>query len=399
MDKLVNWLSARFPWQKYIGKYYFVPKNLNYMYCFGALAVLVLANQLLTGIWLSMFYIPTPEQAFASIQLIMRDVNYGWVLRYMHTTGASALYIVLYLHIFRSLLYGSYQKPRELVWLLGMLLFLVVMAESSFGYLLPWGQMSYWSMQVITSLFSVVPYFGEKLVMWARGDFMVSGVTLLRGYALHIIGLPFLISILVFLHIKALHHVGSNNPEGVSFLQGASEREQNTVPFYPLYMFKDILAMLIFCMVFFFIVFFAPDMGGYFLEVNNYNIANNMQSPDDIKPLWYLMPYYGILKVIPNKTMGVILMLSAIFVLFLLPWLDKSPVRTMRHKGIYSKIGMLCFISSFVLIGYFSANELTALKMLSAKICLIVYFASILLMPFYTKFEKCSQGEGALPLS
>ncbi len=392
MHKLINWMTARFPWHRLVGKNYFVPKNLNLMYCFGAIAVLVLINQLLTGLWLSMFYTPTTTQAFASIQLIMRDVNYGWLLRYMHTTGASALYVILYLHIFRGFLYGSYQRPRELVWLLGMLLFVVIMAESSFGYLLPWGQMSYWSMQVITSLFSVIPYFGEKLVIWARGDFVVSGVTLLRCYALHIVGLPFLMFLLIILHVKSLHHVGSNNPQGIDIERlGDDSKNPNMLAFYPFYMIKDFLVMLIFLVIFFLVVFFMPDMQGYFIETNNYAVANSMQSPEDIRPLWYLMPFYGILKVIPNKTLGVILMLCAILVLFLLPWLDKSPVRAMRYKGIYSRLGFLGFICSFILLGYFSIQDLNPINLLFARVCIIIYFVSILSMPIYTRFEKCKQ--------
>jgi len=387
--KFTNWISARFPWQKLIGKYYLVPKNLNYMYCFGALAVLVLANQLLTGIWLSMFYIPTETQAFASVQLIMRDVNYGWLLRYMHTTGASGLYIVLYLHIFRSLLYGSYQRPRELVWILGMLLFLALLLESSFGYLLPWGQMSYWSMQVITSLLSIIPYFGDKLAMWARGDYMVSGVTLLRCYALHIIGMPFLILLLSLLHIKALHHVGSNNPLGVNIPKTSSNQNKNFIPFYPFYMLKDLRAFVIFLALFFLVVFFFPDMGGYFLEVNNYKVANSIHSPEDIRPIWYVMPFYGILKIIPNKALGILLMLGSILVLFFLPWLDKSPVKSIRYKGIYSKFALGFLVISFIFLGYFSVQELSLFNLLCARAFLIIYFASILLMPFYTRFEKC----------
>lgn len=388
--KLSNWFSARFPWQKLLGKQYFVPKNLNFMYCFGALAVLVLLNQLLTGIWLSMFYIPTTTDAFSSIQLIMRDVNFGWLLRYMHTTGASGLYIILYLHIFRGLLYGSYQRPRELVWVLGIILFLIVLLESSFGYLLPWGQMSYWSMQVITSLFSIVPYFGEKLVMWARGDYMVSEATLLRCYALHIIGMPFLLVVLIFLHIKALHHVGSNNPEGVEIENVSLKNIQNKnlIPFYPYYLYKDIVSMMVFLFIFFLVVFFLPDMGGYFIEINNYQIANMMQSPEDIRPLWYVMPFYGILKIIPNKTLGVILMISSISVLFLFPWLDKSPVRSMRYKGVYSKIGLSSFVCSFILIGYFSTKDLNTVNLVWARFFLFIYFASVFSMPIYTKFEK-----------
>ena len=387
MHRLVNWFRARFPWENCIGKNHLVPKNLNAMYCFGALAVLVLINQLLTGIWLSMFYMPSADKAFASIQLIMRDVNFGWLLRYMHTTGASAVYIILYIHIFRGLLYGSYQKPRELVWIFGVILFLILLVESSFGYLLPWGQMSYWSMQVITSLFSVIPYFGDKLVMWARGDYMVSEATLLRCYALHIIGIPFLIFGLVALHIKALHHVGSNNPDGVN-IDSNNLASPYLQPFYPFYMLKDIKAFSILLAVFFFIVFFIPDFGGYFIEVNNYKIANPTQSPQDIRPLWYVMPFYGILKIIPNKTFGVVLMFSSIVVLFLFPWLDKSPVRSMRYKGIYSKIGLVSFVISFIFLGYFSTKELNVSNLQLARFFLFVYFSSVLLMPIYTKYEK-----------
>lgn len=385
MLKISTWLQERLPIQKFLGINYLVPKNLNIWYCFGVLAVFMLANQIITGIWLSMFYTPTVVDAFSSIQIIMRDINYGWLFRYMHTTGASLIYIVLYLHIFRGLLYGSYQKPRELVWLLGVLLFIAIIAESTFGYLLPWGQMSYWSMQVITSILSVIPYIGEKLVIWARGDFVVSGATLQRCYALHIIGMPLIIFLLVFLHITALQHVGGNNPSGVDI------KPQDKIPFYPHYMLKDLLAVLLFLTVFFTIVFYFPDMGGYFIEKNNYTIANSMQSPADIKPLWYLMPFYGILKIIPNKALGVIMMLLALGILFFLPWLDKSSVRTMRDKGIYSKIALACFLLSFVGLGFTSMQELTLVNLLIARFCLVVYFASIFLMPVYTKYENCKQ--------
>lgn len=383
MSRLSVWLQERLPIQRLLGKNYFVPNNLNVWYCFGALAVLMLVNQLITGIWLSMFYIPTSTDAFSSIQVIMRDINYGWLLRYMHTTGASLIYIVLYLHIFRGLLYGSYQKPRELVWVLGVLLFIIVIVEAIFGYLLPWGQMSYWSMQVITSIFSIVPYFGEKFVMWVRGDFVVSGVTLQRCYGLHVIGIPVIILLLVLLHITALQHVGSNNPTGLD--QNSKEK----IPFYPHYMLKDLLAMLILLVIFFAIVFYMPDMGGYFIERNNYIVANSMQSPADIKPLWYLMPFYGMLKIIPNKTMGVITMLSSLGILFFIPWLDKSLVRIMRDKGICSKIACGCLLVSFIGLGYISMQELTTIKLLIARVFLAVYFTSILLMPIYTKYEKC----------
>ena len=387
MPKLYAWLNQRLPIDRLLGKNYLVPKNLNIWYCFGVLVVLMLANQLVSGIWLSMFYTPTVEGAFASIQTIMRDVNFGWLFRYMHTTGASVLYIVLYLHIFRGLLYGSYKKPRELVWIIGVLLFLLIIAESTFGYLLPWGQMSYWSMQVITSIFSVVPFIGEKLVIWARGDFVVSGETLQRSYTLHIIMLPLSIMSLIFLHIKALQHVGSNNPDGTE--QSAKDK----IPFYPYYMLKDFLAVLLLLTVFFAIVFFIPDMHGYFIETNNYLPANSMQSPPDIKPLWYLTPYYGILKVIPNKTFGVILMLGSLGIFFFIPWLDRSPVRTIRDKGMLSKLALACMLISFFGLGYTSMQELTAVNTFLARAFLFIYFASILLMPWYTRYEKCKLPE------
>lgn len=387
MPKLQAWLNQRLPMERMLGKNYLVPKNLNIWYCFGVLAVFMLANQLVSGIWLSMFYTPTVQDAFTSIQTIMRDVNYGWLFRYMHTTGASVLYIVLYLHIFRGLLYGSYQRPRELVWILGVLLFLLIIAESTFGYLLPWGQMSYWSMQVITSIFSVVPFIGEKLVIWARGDFVVSGATLQRCYALHIIAIPLGIILLIFLHITALHHVGSNNPDGKELTV------KDKIPFYPHYMLKDFLAVLLLLTAFFTVVFFMPDMHGYFIETNNYLPANSMQSPPDIKPLWYLTPYYGILKVIPNKTIGVILMLGSLIILFFIPWLDKSQVRSMRDKGLLSKFALACMLLSFLGLGYTSIQELTMLNTLLARAFLFIYFASILLMPWYTRYEKCKLPE------
>lgn len=393
MQKFFYWLAARLPliniFKAYCSKYY-VPKNLNIYYCFGVLALLILANQLLTGIWLSMFYTPTPAKAFSSIEYIMRDVSFGWLFRHMHTTGASAFYIVLYLHIFRGLAYGSYQKPRELVWMLGVGLFIIILAESFFGYLLPWGQMSYWSGQVITSLFSAIPYFGDQLVMWVRGDFVVSGVTLQRFYALHIIAVPLLILLFTFLHVVAIHHVGSNNPEGIDIKKLVDKNgiPLDGIPFYPFYMLKDFFVVLIFLIIFFGVVFFYPDMGGYFLEPANFAPADRLLSPAQIEPVWYMMPFYTILRAVPNKLAGVFLMFGAIVILFFLPWLDKSSVRSIRYKGKYSKIALRLFVLSFLFLGYLGMQEVTAVYQFLARVCIVIYFSYFLLMPIYTKFEK-----------
>src|SRR3990167_294944 len=396
MRKIDVWINDRFPllstFRRYFSQYY-VAKNLNFYYCFGGLAVFVLLNQIVTGAWLSMFYSPVATKAFDSIQYIMRDVNYGWLFRYMHTTGASALYIVLYLHMFRGLAYGSYQKPRELVWILGVILFFLMLAQSFFGYVLPWGQMSYWAGQVITSLFSAIPIFGEKIVVWIRCDFVLSGVSLQRFYALHIVIVPITIIILVFLHIVAIHHVGSNNPEGIEIKDNldSNGKPLDGLPFYPYYMFKDFVAVLIFLIIFFAIVFFFPDMGGYFIEAANFAKANNMQSPDVIEPAWYMMPFYSILRSIPNKQLGAFLLASSLLILLFLPWLDKSTVRSIRYKGKLSNIFLVGLVLSFLGLGFLGTKSTTLLNLIFARICIVVYFSYFLLMPFYTKIEKCKQ--------
>lgn len=394
MRGIFKWLDNRFPlmstWKRYLSDYY-LPKNLNIYYCFGALALVVLFNQLLTGLMLTMFYTPSTTEAFNSIEYIMRDVNFGWLFRYMHSTGASAFFIVLYFHLCRALLYGSYQKPRELVWLLGMFLFVLLLAEAFFGYLLPWGQMSYWGAQVITSLLGVIPYVGDSLVIWFRGDFVVGNATLQRFFALHIMAIPFCVVFFVFLHVVSLHHVGSNNPEGIDIRKFCDKqgRPLDGIPFYPYYFIKDFFAVFVFLILFFSIVFFFPDMGGYFLESANFAPANPLQTPEHIMPVWYMAPFYAILRVIPNKTWGVVIMLSSVFVLFFLPWLDKSPVRSMRYKGAYSKCVMYAFLISFPILGYLGTVEWTQLHQFVARISTIIYFAYFLLMPFYTRFEQC----------
>ena len=394
MNKFVQWLDARFPlldsWKKHFSDYY-VPKNLNFLYLFGSLSLLVLFNQLITGLWLTMFYTPTAEGAFSSVEFIMCDISFGWLFRYMHSTGASAFFIVLYMHILRGLLYGSYQKPRELVWFLGMFLYLLMILEAFFGYLLPWGQMSYWGAQVITSLAGAIPYFGDSIVLWVRGDFSVGNVTLQRFFALHIIGIPLLVIFMVYLHIIALRQVGSNNPEGIEITNQRDKKGRpiDGIPFHPYYTIKDLLGMVIFALLFFSVVFFVPDMGGYFLEPNNYIPANPLITPDDIVPMWYMAPFYALLRAIPNQLVGIGLMSLSLIFLFLLPWLDKSPVRSWRYKGFYSRLSLILFIFSFVLLAYLGTVPVSPLRLILARVGVVFYFSYFLLMPFYSQYETC----------
>ncbi len=393
MSKFMEWVDARFPatkmWEDHLSKYY-APKNFNFYYFFGSLALLVLVNQLLTGIWLTMSYEPSAEGAFASVEYIMRDVEYGWILRYLHSTGASAFFIVVYMHMFRGLLYGSYQKPRELVWVFGMLIYLALMAEAFMGYLLPWGQMSYWGAQVIISLFGAIPVIGADLTEWIRGDYLISGITLNRFFALHVVAVPIVLLALVVLHILALHEVGSNNPDGVDIKK---HKDENGIPldgisFHPYYTVKDIVGVIVFLFVFCFIVFFFPEMGGYFLEKPNFEQANALKTPDHIAPVWYFTPFYAILRAVPDKLMGVVAMGGSIAALFVLPWLDRSPVKSMRYKGWMSKIWLLVFCICFVILGVLGVLAPTPERTLVARICTILYFAYFILMPFYTRMEK-----------
>ena len=393
MSKFMEWVDARFPatkmWEDHLSKYY-APKNFNFYYFFGSLALLVLVNQLLTGIWLTMSYEPSAEGAFASVEYIMRDVEYGWILRYLHSTGASAFFIVVYMHMFRGLLYGSYQKPRELVWVFGMLIYLALMAEAFMGYLLPWGQMSYWGAQVIISLFGAIPVIGADLTEWIRGDYLISGITLNRFFALHVVAVPIVLLALVVLHILALHEVGSNNPDGVDIKKHKDENgiPLDGIPFHPYYTVKDIVGVIVFLFVFCFIVFFFPEMGGYFLEKPNFEQANALKTPDHIAPVWYFTPFYAILRAVPDKLMGVVAMGGSIAALFVLPWLDRSPVKSMRYKGWMSKIWLLVFCICFVILGVLGVLAPTPECTLVARICTILYFAYFILMPFYTRMEK-----------
>ncbi len=393
MSKFMDWIDARFPatkmWEDHLSKYY-APKNFNFLYFFGSLALLVLVNQIVTGVWLTMSFTPSAEEAFASVEYIMRDVEYGWILRYLHSTGASAFFIVVYLHMFRGLLYGSYQKPRELVWLFGMLIYLALMAEAFMGYLLPWGQMSYWGAQVIISLFGAIPVIGGDLTQWIRGDYLISGITLNRFFALHVVALPIVILGLVVLHILALHEVGSNNPDGVDIKKKKDENgiPLDGIPFHPYYTVKDIVGVVVFLFVFCAVVFFFPEMGGYFLEKPNFEQANAFKTPEHIAPVWYFTPFYAILRAVPDKLMGVIAMGAAIAVLFVLPWLDRSPVRSMRYKGWISKVFLLVFCVAFVILGVLGVLAPTPGRTLLSQVCTVLYFAYFLLMPFYTRLEK-----------
>ena len=393
MSKFMDWVDARFPatkmWEDHLSKYY-APKNFNFFYFFGSLALLVLVNQIVTGVWLTMSYNPSAEEAFASVEYIMRDVEYGSILRLLHSTGASAFFIVVYLHMFRGLLYGSYQKPRELVWVFGMLIYLALMAEAFMGYLLPWGQMSYWGAQVIISLFGAIPVIGNDLTQWIRGDYLISGITLNRFFALHVVALPIVILGLVVLHILALHEVGSNNPDGVDIKKHKDENgiPLDGIPFHPYYTVKDIDGVVVFLFVFCSIVFFFPEMGGYFLEKPNFEQANAFKTPEHIAPVWYFTPFYAILRAIPDKLMGVIAMGAAIAVLFVLPWLDRSPVKSMRYKGWLSKIWLWVFCIAFVILGVLGVLAPTPGRTLLSQVCTFLYVAYFILMPFYTRLEK-----------
>lgn len=394
--KLMHWVDARFPatetYEYHMSKYY-APKNFNFWYFFGVLSMIVLVNQLVTGIWLTMMYNPSAEGAFASVEYIMRDVKGGWLIRYMHSTGASAFFVVVYLHMFRALLYGSYQKPRELIWLIGMGIYLALMAEGFFGYLLPWGNMSFWGAQVILNLPAALPVIGDGLAEWVRGDYIISGITLNRFFALHVVAIPLVLVGLVFMHIVALHHVGSNNPDGIDIKK---LKDKNGVPldgieFHPYYTVHDMVGIVVFFICFFAVVFFFPEGGGFFLEPPNFETANSLKTPAHIAPVWYYTPFYAVLRAVPDKLGGVIAMGAAIAVLFLIPWLDRSPVRSMRYKGILSKIALTVFAISFVVLGYLGATPATPTSTLMARIFTILYFLFFLLMPFYTAIEKCKQ--------
>ena len=419
LQGLVNWVDARLPvvdaFKKHMSEYY-APKNFNFWYYFGVFSLIVLINQLVTGIWLTMFYSPT--DAFASVEYIMRDVQYGWLIRYMHAAGASAFFAVVYLHMFRGLLYGSYKPPRELIWIFGMLIYLVLMAEGFLGYVLPWGNMSYWGAQVIISLaeaipFQVIPFvdgsqaaqIGESLTTWVRGDYLLSDATVNKFFALHVIALPLVLVALVVLHILALHEVGSNNPDGVEIKKNKDENgiPKDGIPFHPYYTVKDLAGIVVFLMVFAVIVFFFPDGGGYFIEAPNYQPANPMATPEHIAPVWYYGPFYAMLRAVTfdfifeAKTLGLLVMGGAIAILFVVPWLDRHPVKSIRYKGLLSKIALGLFALNFIILGFFGTHpdKLVELPLgmsvtytQLAGLGTLYYFAYFLVvLPFAHRFE------------
>jgi ubiquinol-cytochrome c reductase cytochrome b subunit len=390
---LRDWIDARYPmtkmWDEHLAKYY-APKNFNFWYFFGALALFVLVIQIVTGIWLTMNYKPSADMAFASVEYIMRDVDWGWLIRYMHSTGASFFFIVIYLHMYRAMLYGSYKKPRELLWIFGMVIYLTLMAEAFFGYLLPWGQMSYWGAQVIISLFSALPFIGEELSLFIRGDFVVSDVTLNRFFSFHVIAIPLIICGLVAAHIISLHEVGSNNPDGVEIksLKDANGIPLDGIPFHPYYTLKDIVGVVVFLIFFVAVIFFSPEMGGYFLEHANFVPANPLKTPDHIAPVWYFTPFYAILRAIPSQLGGVIAMGLSTTIFFLLPWLDRSPVKSIRYRGWNYKIALAAFTVSFIALGWLGMQPATTTYTWMARFFTAVYFAFFIFMPFYTKNDS-----------
>jgi ubiquinol-cytochrome c reductase cytochrome b subunit len=409
LQALFTWIDERYPlsstWKQHLSEYY-APKNFNFWYYFGSLALFVLVLQIVTGIFLTMHYKPDASQAFGSVEYIMRDVPWGWLIRYLHSTGASLFFVVVYLHMFRALLYGSYRKPRELLWIVGMVIYLTLMAEAFFGYLLPWGQMSYWGAQVIVNLFAAIPWIGPDLAVWIRGDYVVSDATLNRFFAFHVIAIPLVLLALVAVHLIALHEVGSNNPDGIEIkkYKDAAGRPLDGIPFHPYYTVKDLVGLVVFLIVFSLIVFFAPEMGGYFLEHNNFIPADPLQTPPHIAPVWYFTPFYSILRAVPpllgSQFPGVLAMGLSVLILFLLPWLDRSPVRSIRYRGPIYKSALALFVVSFVVLGYLGtvptnvwgqfgpwlggAERATVV----ARIFTLLYFLFFLLMPWYSRVDR-----------
>ena len=412
MTKLLTWIDERFPLSKFYHSQltgYYAPKNFNFWYFFGALAMLVLVMQIVTGIFLTMHYKPDRDLAFASVEYIMRDVDWGWLLRYMHSTGASFFFIVVYLHMFRGLLYGSYRRPRELLWIIGVLVYLCMMAEAFFGYLLPWGQMSYWGAQVIVNLFAAVPWIGEDLATWIRGDYYIADATLNRFFAFHVIAVPLVLLALVGAHLVALREVGSNNPDGIEIKKHKDKdgKPLDGIPFHPYYTVKDTVGVVIFLAVFSFVVFFWPEVSGYFLEHNNFVPANPLQTPEHIAPVWYFTPYYSILRAVPplweSQFPGVLAMGIAVIIFLFLPWLDRGKVKSVRYRGMHYKIWLAIFVVSFIVLGYLGTKSTDFMGKFSeawpivgaedvatwvARLFTVSYFLFFFLMPWYTARDK-----------
>jgi len=397
MSKLMTWIDDRFPatkmWNEHLAQYY-APKNFNFWYFFGSLALMVLVIQIISGIFLTMHYKPDAGMAFASVEYIMRDVPYGWLIRYIHSTGATAFFVVVYLHMLRGLMYGSYKKPRELLWLFGMFIYLALMAEAFMGYLLPWGQMSYWGAQVIISLFSAIPVIGDDLTLWIRGDFVIGDATLNRFFALHVIALPFVLVFLVIAHILALHEVGSNNPDGVEIKKNkdANGIPLDGIPFHPYYSVKDIVGVVVFLFFFSVILFYFPDGGGYMLEHANFIASDPLKTPEHIAPVWYFTPFYAILRAVPDKLMGVGAMGGAIVVLFFLPWLDRCKVRSIRYRSVIFKVNLIVFCVSFVVLGWLAMQPVTETITFLSRLFSILYFA------FFAVLFVTSKNESTKPV-
>ena len=400
MNNKQSWIDQRFPLTKVFNEHlaeYYTPRNFNIWYFFGGLAILMLGMQLLTGIFLTMNYKPDAEYAFASVEYIMRDVEWGWFIRYLHSTGASAFFIIIYLHMMRALLYGSYKGPRELIWILGMVLYILLLAEAFFGYVLPWGQMSFWGAQVIISLFGSVPVIGPDLLVWILGDYAVGDATLNRFFSLHVVVLPLILVVLVFLHIVALHTVGSNNPDGIE-IKKVKDKDgipKDGIPFHPYFTVKDAMGAVAFLWIFCAVVFYAPALNGYFLEAPNFVEANPLKTPEHIAPLWYLTPYYSVLRAIPplfgSQFPGVLAMFAALLVFFFLPWLDRSPVKSIRYRSPIYKWILGVFVISFIMLGWLGVQPVTPLYVLLARIFTILYFAFFLLMPWYSTLGKTKE--------
>ena len=400
MKNKQSWIDQRFPLTKVFNEHlaeYYTPRNFNLWYFFGGLAMLMLGMQLVTGIFLTMHYKPDSAYAFASVEYIMRDVEWGWLIRYLHSAGASAFFIVIYLHMYRALLYGSYKGPRELIWILGMMLYVALMAEAFFGYVLPWGQMSFWGAQVIISLFGSVPVIGPDLLVWLLGDYAVGDAALNRFFSLHVIALPLILVVLVFLHIVALHAVGSNNPDGIEIKKNKDKDgiPKDGIPFHPYYTVKDIMGVVAFLWLLCAVVFYAPALNGYFLEHANFIEANPLKTPEHIAPLWYLTPFYSVLRAIPpmfgSQFPGVLAMGAAIVILFALPWLDRSPVKSIRYRSPIYKWALGVFVISFIMLGWLGVQPVTPLNALLARVFTALYFAFFILMPWYTSIGKTKE--------
>jgi len=392
VNRFIDWVDARYPLMKNVREHlteYYAPKNFNFFYFFGSLALLVLVVQILSGIWLTMHYKPDAKLAFDSVEHIMRDVHFGWLIRYMHSTGASLFFIVIYLHMFRGLMYGSFKGPRELVWLVGMVIYLALMAEAFMGYVLPWGQMSYWGAQVIVNLFTAIPYVGPDLAEWIRGGFSISDPTLNRFFAFHVVALPIVLILLVAVHLIALHEVGSNNPDGIEIKKNKDENgiPKDGIPFHPYMTVKDIFVTVVFLVVASAIVFYLPTMNGLFLEHDNFKPADPLQTPAHIKPVWYFGTFYAILRAVPDKLTGVVLMFLAIALLFLLPWLDRSKVKSWRYRPIFKQMVIL-FGISFLVLMYLGGQPATATYTMFARIFTVIYFAFFIALPFVSMWEK-----------